>query len=381
MEREKTREELHQERQAFIIEAIQEGAHERLRERAVNIGVAYNFGGEPLKVLGDQYEISRAGASLNARKFIEGLWSNSSEGLRSSHILEDLLTKRPESEIISQRRSQVMGGTSLRVKEQVIAGARSIDEIGSNTGFSDDSIRKSFRTLKEWGIDVSHLYRHYEGREKIEQLRKEDDDKKIQQILDELSTSYILSNLVKHKLRKKTERDGIFITVGDLTQGVFHYKNTETGLFFDSLRLSGIPIRRVGRQVGKTGKVLVHYVLLERHRKKALDVLEKDPRLQKYKENPVKLICGQSTDPIPNTHQLTNSKNFRSIGSLFKEMRVPANSKRGPRLHYSKFLTPECPIPVYQYQRSSGGSRYFPIKYSGALKNFLTNRYAALSRT
>ncbi|OGH21271.1 MAG: hypothetical protein A2958_02115 [Candidatus Levybacteria bacterium RIFCSPLOWO2_01_FULL_38_13] len=389
VEREKTREELHAQRQDFIQKAIQERAHEKRPEdisqhhweRAVNIGVAYNFGDEYLEVLGLQYERTKEIASKAVRKFIEGLLGNSSEGLRFSHPLEDLLSKRPESEIIGERRSQAMGGISLRVREQVRKGAKDVEEIQRNTGISESSIRKSLGVIRRWGIDVSRFIPSHEDQEKIEQLTKEEDDKKIQQILDELPPNIILANLVKRKLGYNAKRDGLFITVGDLTSGVFHYSSEATRLFFDSLRLSGISSRPVECRVPKTGEVQVHYyVLLERHRERALGVLDEDPSLQKYKENPVKIICGKGNDPIPSTHQLQHSGDFRSVESLFKEMKVLI-SKRRSGFHYSDFLTPECRVPVYQYQHGSRINYYFPEKYAAALKNFLTNRYAALFRT
>ncbi|OGH37777.1 MAG: hypothetical protein A3B44_02235 [Candidatus Levybacteria bacterium RIFCSPLOWO2_01_FULL_38_21] len=385
VEKEKTRKELHAQRQCFVQKAIEEGAHEGIGEKRINIGVTYTFNdGITLEDIAKKVydNDTRANTSLHYRGFIEALWENSSQDLRSSHTLENLLVKKPVPQDSRERISQARGGTSLGVKEQVVAGARSIGEIKKNTGFSEHSIRKSIRKLREWGIDMGHLSQDYEDKERIEQLKKEGDDKRVQQILDELPARHILTNVVKYKLKNKMKGDGIFITVGDLTSGVFHYKNTETGLFFGSLRLSGIPSRRVEYQVRTTGKVRVYYVLLERHRKRALGALEEYPRLKRYKENPVKIICGQSIDPIPTTRQLQNSAYFRSAGSLFRELIIPISlNPRHSGLHYLDLLTSECPTPVYQYQHGSHKNYYFPIKHTSALKNFLTNRHAALFRT
>ena len=43
VEKEKTRKELHAQRQRFVQKAIEEGAHEGIGEKRINIGVTYTF--------------------------------------------------------------------------------------------------------------------------------------------------------------------------------------------------------------------------------------------------------------------------------------------------------------------------------------------------
>ena len=54
---------LHAERQCFVQKAIEEGAHETIKEKTVNIGVAATFGHSPLERIGGSYDETRANAS------------------------------------------------------------------------------------------------------------------------------------------------------------------------------------------------------------------------------------------------------------------------------------------------------------------------------
>src|SRR3990167_3802890 len=105
------------ERQCFVQKVIEEGAHEGIREKTVNIGVAATFGHSPLAEIGESYHETRANASLLYRRFIEDLWNNSSKQTRSSHTLKNLKARK------------LNGGESSNISDLILRGARSVDEL------------------------------------------------------------------------------------------------------------------------------------------------------------------------------------------------------------------------------------------------------------
>lgn len=288
-EREKLLARAHAERQCFVQKAIEEGAQEAIKEKTVNIGVAATFGHSPLVEIGQSYHETRANASKLYLEFISELWNNSSGQTRSSHALENLLTKRPKPQDSRERLSESRGGGAARIRGLILRGAASVDELKEQSLLSREGIWAALRTLERWGIDVSQFSNAIRrNREKIQQLIEEDDDDvKIQKILDELSGIVIIDNMKEHKEIKKRVNPRVFTTIGRAASDVYRYKFTETHLFAQDLEENGIPNRRV-KSVVNGGRPLIHYVFLEKHRDRALAAWGKDPRLERFKVfNPV----------------------------------------------------------------------------------------------
>ncbi len=277
---------LHAERQCFVQKAIGEGAHEAIREKTVNIGVAATFGHSPLEEIGKSYDETRANASLLYRAFIEELFENSSRQTRSFHTLKDLQAKKPISQKSRERKSEIQGGGTLGIRDLILRGARSVDELGKRSGLSRKKrkrIRNALKVLGGWGVDVSQFAGAVrKNKEKIEQLIEEDDDRKTQKIMDELPGGVIIKNMVERKKEKKRRNSRVFTTIGRVTSDVYHYRPQETHLFAQDLEENGIPNRRVEIVVNGR-RPLVYYVFLEKHRDRALAAWKKNPRLERFK--------------------------------------------------------------------------------------------------
>lgn len=361
---------LHAERQCFVQKAIEEGAHETIREKTVNIGVAATFGPSPLAEIGRSYDETRANASLLYRGFIIELWDNSSKQTRSFQTRKDLLERKPTPQDSRERNSEGHGGRTLEIRGLILSGARSVDELEKQSGLSRRGILRTMRTLKRWGVDVSQFASAIrKNKEKIKQLIREEDDKKIQKIMDGLSTGTVRQNMIKHSKTPK-----VFTTIGRAASDVYRYKFTETHLFAQDLEENGIPNRRI-KIVIKGGSHSV-YVLLEKHKDRALAAWEKNPRLERFKvPNPVTIVCGNKNMDIPTVGQLFRSKNYRSVSSVLSDLRIRIHPRH--QIEFREWLFEGCPITVWAYQKG----RYIAVSDIDQFKQYFFRKCERPSST
>lgn len=302
-EGEKSLAQLRAQRQCFVQKAIEEGAHEGIGEKTVNIGIAATFG-PSLEEIGDSYYETRANASLHYRGFIKKLWDNSSEQTRSAHTLEDLLARKPWS----------------RNSRERSPGWR------ADRGQLDSAIKKN--------------------KSKIEQIAKEDDDGKIQKMLDELPYNVILWNMVENKKGKKRKNPRVFTSIGKATSNIYRYGAPQTHLFAQVLQENGIPYRKMLKDFGKSH--LANHVLLERHTDRALAAWEKDPELERFKINLISVVCGSTNADVPTATQLSDSEDYRSVFLILSDLGIQIPPQQ--QIKFRKWLFKDCPITVWAYR-------------------------------
>lgn len=273
--------------QPFIKDAFKEGAH-RIKPktsqnrwfRQMMIGVVYNDIGSTatLEELADKHRTFRQSIALSNKIFLRNLWNNSSSQIQERYPLNEVLSARkPLSQRSRERFSEVQGGTSLRIREQVESGVADPDKISLNTGISKENARKAASgTLKGWGINVPRERASY--KEALEYLEEETDDKKVQELLD---------GLPYHVIRDRTSKEkGIsqFRALANFARQVeFHLHTKDTHLFAASLRNAGVPISIKDVAVGGAKpRINTYYILLSRHKDRAEKVLKEDQALQRF---------------------------------------------------------------------------------------------------
>ena len=274
--------------QPFLKDAFKEGAH-RIKPkktkrdqwfRQIMIGVVYNDIGSTAteEELADKYGTFRQSISDSNKFFLGNLWNNSSPTLQDRYPLNEVLTARkPWGQPSRERFSAVRGGASLRIKEQVESEVTDPDKISENTGISKQKIRQAAtRTLKSWGIDVPRENASYI--EILEQLDKETDDKKIQELLDGLPYYVIPHDMAKEKEASR------FSSLSPLIREA-GFRSKYNLPFATSLKADGVgaPIAIKDRVVkGAKPRTLTYYFLLSRHKDRAIKALKEDQSLQKF---------------------------------------------------------------------------------------------------
>lgn len=340
---------LHEERKVFLEEAMKEGAHEKIRSKSLTTGLIYAYNDELTleEIAAEIYPENKSGkasTSLHYRGFIEDMYENSSYSLTSRYNLQDLLTRKPGGQI------------ARTVIDKITHGARNKNEIVTSTEFTPKQVWGAKQTLRRWGVDTEVF--DLDTIKKLKSLEQEEDDTKLQQIMNEFSPSIVLHNTLESQ-KKNRSRPKVFTTLRNVTAESFHYKQSReiTETFLDSLVKAGIPFRIIEIYENKR-----YIILLEKHRQRVLDAFDADPSLERFKENPVKLACGDKTTILPNTTELKNRGNYLSPHAILKEMGIrigPTNMGE----FYSWLFRDDCPTPVF-YTQSASANRKPIRKYS-----------------
>lgn len=358
---------LHAERKLFVEQAMQKDALSGMNRKKVDIGLMYTFNDE--LTLADiarqvypQDKSGRANTSLQLRGFITTLFDRVSYALEPPYKLEDLLAKKPRRE-----------ESVLRIRDLILQGAKSVDELEKQSGLPRGNIWNDLRRLEEWGIDVSQFSSTTrKDREKIQQLIKEKDDKRIQKIMDGLSYGVVSRNMKEPRERKKRRNPRVFVTIGRVTSGIYRYNFTQTHLFAQDLEETGIPNRIV--EVDRKERKNLTYVLLEKHRDRALAAWKKNPKLEQFKINPVSVVCGNTSADVPTITQLSQREDYRPIFSILSDLaiRIPPQHQ----VKFRKWLFEGCPITVWAYR----GERYVAASDTDQFKQYFLGKSTQLRR-
>lgn len=361
--------------QPFIKYAFKEGAH-RIRpkylsesqwNKQVMIGVVYNDIGSTATIeeLGDKYGKTHQNISLLNKSFLRNLWNNCKPELQERYPLDEILTvRKPLSQRSKERLSALRGGKSLEIKKQVESGATNVDEISANTGILKGRIMESRKLLKHWGININVSREQSSYKEPLEQLDKETDDKKIQELLDTFPYFVIHYDMTK---RKEASRFCSLLTF--IREAGLHPPNTDVHFFVTSLKTAGVPITRKDRVVaGTKPHILTYYIVVNRHKDRGIQVFREDKDLQRFQRNPVKMICGATKDNLPTTTKLVKKQEYEVIRKALKEFGIII----GPRskIRYSDIFTPDCPVPIYRYYKT----HYYLVTQKEALRSFIAKK-------
>lgn len=361
--------------QPFLKDAFKEGAH-RIKPRKLSkdwwfrqimIGVVYNDKGSSATVeeLADKYRVTRQDISVLNKSFLRNVWNNSSPELKERYPLEEILTvRKPLSQRSREKISARQGGVSLRIKEQVEKGVIDIDKISENIGISKKTIiHTRSTTLKDWGVDIPRKNLSY--KEILRQLEEENDDGKIQQLLDKLPLRVISDNI---NTKKGVSQ---FLALGNLIrEGGFHpdRKNGEYIFFVDSLKKASVPITRKDEVKGNNTYIQTYYILLSKHKDRAMQVLKEDQELQRFLKNPVSLFCGPEDTQLPVTTKLAKKDGYEIVGKIFKELGVRVGL--ASNIRYSDIFTPDCPVAIFLL----GSKHCYPVAQEEELKLFIVKK-------
>lgn len=362
--------------QPFIKGAFKEGAHrikpkylsENHWNRQIMIGVVYNDVGSTAAVgeLGEKNGNTRQNISLLNKSFLKNLWNNCSPELQERHRLDEILAvRKPLSQISRERHSAVRGGRSLRIKEQVESGETNVEAISANTGISKGRIMNSRKLLKDWRININVPREKSSYKESLEELDKETDDKKIQELLDGFPYFVIYYDMTK---RKEASRFCSLLSL--IREAGFHPHNTNVHFFETSLKKACVPITRKDRVVaGTKPHILTYYDVVNRHKDRAIQVFREDKDLQRFQKNPVKMICGATKDNIPTTTKLVKKQGYEVVGKALKEFGIIIGGSRS-KIRYSDIFIPDCPVPIYRYYKNY----YYPVTQKKALRSFIAKK-------
>jgi len=275
--------------QPFLKDAFKEGAH-RIKPkgprptqnewfRQIMIGVVYNDIGSTatLEELAHEYGTFKQSIAATNKSFLTNLWNNSSSEIREEYpLIKILRARKPWSQESRERKSLGQGGLSVEIAKEVEKGVTDPGEISEITGIPKKKIQTAARTtLEVWKMNIPR--RHASYRKDLEQLEKETDDKKTQELLDGIPLYVVRGNL------EKKGESSLFSSLAPLIREA-GFSSRSNRPFATSLDAAGVPITIKDRVVkGAKPLTLTYYFLLSRDKDRAIKALKEDPSLQGFR--------------------------------------------------------------------------------------------------
>lgn len=235
-----------------------------------------------LEELGDQYGMTRERARQLNHAFLDNAYRTASPQLQAQYPRETIPDRKPLGQKSRERQSEAQGGTSLRIRkaveEQGIAevGAEDIDNIIRTARVTKQQLLTSRHALGNWGIYIPRVDTPYE--DFAEKIRNEEDDKKLQELLESLSTN---------QLRGFSGWDSshaILSTVSAIAnEEGFHVHTKRVRFIAEKIKTAGIPERYVAISDAKGRLVSSLYVVYAKHAGRIAEALRNDPDLQRFR--------------------------------------------------------------------------------------------------
>lgn len=273
----------HEKKMDWMEEAIQEGALSKLPHRTTqeqwekqqDIGITYTFGDVTYEDLGRIHGCTGKNIRQLNKKFVINLWENSSPPLQAQHPLAEIPFAKPLGQIFRERRSEVQGGFSLKVRDLVRKGITDPKQIKDTLGISTEALVGTRRILRGWGIDIP---RTQSIKETFERIENEKDDKKLQELLDSFSASSL-----EYFLYKDSSHETLTTASAIANKKGFHAHTKSVRLIAETIKQAKIPIRPTVR-LRKNGKLLgSYYIVYAKHAERIAEALRSDPELQKFR--------------------------------------------------------------------------------------------------
>lgn len=199
-------------------------------------------------------------------KLLEEGWKHASAELRSSHPLSELLGRTLRHE----------GNLSLRVRkamEMDITDPKQLQEIaGSNI-----QLAQARKTLKQRAIEVPFIRPYANFEEKTE---AENDDKKLQEMLDSHSDVSLKRYITNHRNDKKKVLVSLYSIV---KLAGLHLGHNLLYLIVESIERNdkNLPRKTLRIEVGE--KLQIYHIAYAKHQERIITVLQNDPNLQRFR--------------------------------------------------------------------------------------------------
>lgn len=308
----------------FLDDAFREGANLRLPKGVTQdywirdqiIAAEYYRNGRLMPDLGVQHGLTRSMIQQVLRKTLTRLWRNSSPSLQEKYPLEKLVVTRKFRE---------------SKKEEQPVPKVDIYEIAKKAGVGISDTRKVLEALRQ---NVEFTLKHFSLRDIVKRLKEENDDKRTQELLDEIPSMSLINYMSEMKLKSESN---VFIFLGVIfKENRIHVPFAKFHIVGEFLRSMNIPIKRAERG-GKRPQN--YWIVLTRDVEKVIRAVKENPEFQKFVDNPVKIVYGGSTQ-------------FSSIPSI-NEPRTDQRDEKGECTKVAGFLRIRFGLGPAIYRRYS----------------------------
>lgn len=263
-----------QRRVEFLNAAQRDGAHLKVPVRELFVVVLLTRGTFTSADLARYYKLERERIRQLHNEGMESLWHNTKEETQEKFPLKSILgARKPRSVHVRERYSEAHGGTSRAVIEAIEKGAKTREEIKQATQLSMSQINRAINRLRGWGIDVPRERLSFKDlKKRLEEAK--DDDTKTQEVLDNIPPGVLRGYLVNHRGDTFTTLGPILRSAGFHINNRYYKRENIDGL----IKNAGIPLVLIPGGVGTS------HVVLKIAEQRIIDLLNREPRLQRFKK-------------------------------------------------------------------------------------------------
>lgn len=343
-------------------------------ERMYQIVGYYMLTDEALEEIGHRYGVTRERVRQVVKDGITRLHHASEEHVQTQYRQESLGFTKSLTLESRKRRSLAGGGRSVKVAELAKAG-KSTEEIRRELGLSGTQLAESRLVLRRWNVaNLEYLKKasYPDYKEKINRLKTQNlSDQEVEETLNSVTFGtyqynsqgetplfYPASNLAKEA--------GIFISAREVLY--------LSGLLRGNRIPVGVVERILRKKTRKGQKVLRYYFIFSGHKERALEVLQTNHALDRYRTNPVRALRSQD-ETVPSTYELQFSGAYSYVGKLLAEF-GHARFSHQFKLTISDLIGSDCPVPVYQSRLGN----FYESSQKEALRAYLAKRIEEVRR-
>lgn len=337
-------------------------------ERMWEVVGLYAGSEDSLDDIADKYNLTRERVRQIFKAGIAKLHEQTIWHIANRHPLETLGLAKPLTIRSRQNISRAGGGTSSKIAELVKEGV-GLKEIQSSLAINSSQLNKSRSVLSHWKVEIPYKR---EGssptyKKMLERLRNpKTSPAKIWQILNTIDES--------RYQRYSRGANPYLIPVSKIArQCGFVFKSNRLIQITDCLNQAGIPVGIAEKK--QKGQKSHHYRFIAvRDRESVIKILQTDSSLAPLRKSRIVQISGQELQ-IPNNYNLLIKGEYKSIGSILKELGYNWRAKSG----YQKLVEKDCPAPVYIYTKRTKSGKdkrayYFHKKDHEAIKSYLQKK-------
>ena len=350
---------LHPKTAEFLVDAYYDGAIDRFAEAAeANPALAsrlnalttyFHLPNTTLEDTGRMFNPTSPVGGERARQLIqEGVAQVKgfgSEDFRNKFSKDRIPLGKPCSVASRIRRSLASGGNTVRAAQMSLDGA------------APESIRTEVNNFSEtrkvaegWGVKIEAAPSSMTTAEERASRANSLSDPNIP--IDEFNKAF--DNLTFAPARSLAQQGVLLTMAGICREGNLYCRPLDFGVVRETLARKGVRIKSFSRKTESNGKdiILRYDFVAKRDLGLAKSAMESEQSLDRFRENPVKLIAGPESSNPPSTTILSHGRDFVSVLEILRGEGLNVGTRRGESIQ-SILNVLECPVSVYRFKTNS----------------------------
>ncbi len=303
-------------------------------------------------------------------KGMRGIWNNLNEEDRRGFPWEFIKSARKTVSLDKRRENSIArGGGAVLVEEAFVhGGARSQSQFEEITGLSGTQLVNARGTVREWGYAIPK--RSQDASLVKNALDKARTDRQKRRILNESNRrGSLLTAAARYpetftKLKTVLENAGFHVAPRSKA-----FKDIQSLIRSSGISMCLVANKAKGRLIGS------YNILLRQDESRIADLLNNDPKLAVFKENPVKRIpVEDGLLPMPSYSDLIDEDKFGRLSLLAKQAGIRFGVC-GNKIVRVKDVFEGCPVSLYCYAGGKKKVYYYQKPQEQQIVDFLAGKY------